>query len=898
MASNGGHGQRRVLVLSLPFEGHINPMLQLAGALHGRGGLSVTVLHTRFNALDPSCNPELSVTVLHTRFNALDASRHPDLAFVEVPDGLTAELAASSNVTRIILAINAAMEGESASPSSPSFRDVLASVVAADGDEGRPPAACLIIDSNLRGAQKAAAGLGLPTLVLRTGSAACLGCYLAYPTLIEKGYLPPKESQLYEPVKELPPLRIRDLFYSKDANLEMVSEVLAKITETVRNSMGVVINTFDDLEPAELKKIHNELGDKFTVVLAAGPLHKLSSMHIGSSLKLRPDQRCIEWLDTQATQSVLYVSFGSLVSLDSDEFLEVACGLERSGQPFLWVVRPDLVRGGFDKACLPDGFERAVEGRGKVIQWAPQQEVLAHHAIGGFWTHNGWNSTLESISEGVPMICRPQLADQPLNTRYMEAVWGVGFELEGKLERGKIEKSIRKLMVEKEGAGMRERAKKLKNKVEGCLKNGGSSQIAIDSVDGGVRRGGGCGERRRVLVFPLPFQGHINPMLHLAGTLHGRGGISVTVLHTRFNAPDPSCNPELAFVEVPDGIPADIIPILNAAIEGVSLSSSPSFRDVLASVVAADADEGQPAASCLIIDSNLRGAQKVATGIGIPTLVLRTGSAASLGCYIAYPTLIEKGYLPRKELPPLRVRDLFYSNNANFEIGVVINTFDELEPVELKKIHRELGDNIAIVLVAGPLHKLCPMNVGSSLNLRTDGSCIKWLDKQAMESVMYVSFGSLASLDSDEFLEVACGLESSGQPFLWVVRPNLVRGGFDNSYLPDGFECAVEGRCKVIEWAPQQEVLAHRAVGGLPTVDQMLNARYVEEVWGVGFELEGKLERDKIKKAVRKLVVEKEGAEMRRRAKELNIKVERCFRKGGSSEIAIDNELMRRTQSE
>jgi UDP:flavonoid glycosyltransferase YjiC (YdhE family) len=108
--------------------------------------------------------------------------------------------------------------------------------------------------------------------------------------------------------------------------------------------------------------------------------------------------------------------------------------------------------------------------------------VLAHRAVGGFWTHSGWNSTLESIGEGVPMICRPQFADQMMNARYVEKIWGVGFELEGELERGKVAKAIRKLMEEEEGAEMRERAKELKKKVADCLEIGGSSQIAIDKL--------------------------------------------------------------------------------------------------------------------------------------------------------------------------------------------------------------------------------------------------------------------------------------------------------------------------------------------------------------------------------------------------------------------------------
>uniref|UniRef100_J3MJN9 Glycosyltransferase n=1 Tax=Oryza brachyantha TaxID=4533 RepID=J3MJN9_ORYBR len=453
-----GAARRRVLFFPLPFQGHISPMFHLAGVLHARG-FAVTVFYPDF-------------------FNAPDPSRHP--AFDFVPDGIPPDVAAAGRVAETILAMNAAMEREGASPS---VREVLTSVIAAD-EVGQPPVACLIIDTHLLAVQKAAAGLGLPTLVLRTGGAACLRCFLAYDMLLEKGYLPPKESHLYEPVKELPPLRVRDLVHTDD---EMVFKILARIAETVRNSKGVVINTFEELEPIELEQLCGELTNNgAATMLAVGPLHKLSSINTGSSLNLRPDQDCIKWLDKQAMGSVLYVSFGSLASLEYGEFMEVAHGLEKSDHPFLWVVRPDLLRGidGFEdrvEEVLLDGFEDRVEGKGKIVQWAPQQEVLAHHAVGGFWTHCGWNSVLESIGEG-PMICMPQFADQIINTRYVQAVWGAGFDLEGKLDREKITKAIRKLMSEKEGAEMKRKVGELKNRVAHCLKSNGSSQIAMDKL--------------------------------------------------------------------------------------------------------------------------------------------------------------------------------------------------------------------------------------------------------------------------------------------------------------------------------------------------------------------------------------------------------------------------------
>lgn len=442
----------------LPFQGHINPMLQLADVLYGRG-LAVTILH--YAGFD----------------NTLDPALRPEFGFVAVPDGVPADVVASGNVVSMIVAMNTAMEA------SVAFRDVLATESVLAG-EGKPRAACLFIDSNLFGAQKAAGELGLPTLALRTGSAACFNCFLAYPMLHQNGYLPPEESQLDTPVKELPPLRVRDLFLSSSADHEMLSKFLARATQATRSYSALVLNTSEALEIDELQKIRDEIDT--AVVLAAGPLHRLSSKTEGTarmsgSVLLHEDRTCIEWLDMQVTGSVLYVSVGSLACMDSGELSEVAWGLANSGQPFLWVVRQDLVPGS-DGPCLPKGFDDAVEGRGRVTPWAPQQEVLAHRAVGGFWTHNGWNSTLESVAEGLPMICRPQFADQMMNARYVDAAWGIGFQLEGELERNKIAETILKLMKGSEGEVMKERARELKKKVASCFESGGSSLLAIDKL--------------------------------------------------------------------------------------------------------------------------------------------------------------------------------------------------------------------------------------------------------------------------------------------------------------------------------------------------------------------------------------------------------------------------------
>ncbi|KAF2294878.1 hypothetical protein GH714_025834 [Hevea brasiliensis] len=184
----------------------------------------------------------------------------------------------------------------------------------------------------------------------------------------------------------------------------------------------------------------------------------------------------------KAPNSVIYVSFGSIAEINEAEFLEIAWGLANSNQPFLWVVRPRLVRGSEWIEPLPDGFQERLGGIGHIVKWAPQKEVLAHPAIGGFWTHNGWNSTLESICEGVPMICHPISGDQKVNARYVTDIWRIGLHLEKKLERGEIERAVKRLIVEADGQEMRKRIMSLKEKVEICLKQGGSSYDSLERL--------------------------------------------------------------------------------------------------------------------------------------------------------------------------------------------------------------------------------------------------------------------------------------------------------------------------------------------------------------------------------------------------------------------------------
>ncbi|PSS34517.1 UDP-glycosyltransferase [Actinidia chinensis var. chinensis] len=436
---------RRLLLFPIPSQGHINPMLQLANILHSTGAFS-------------------SITVIHPHLNSPNPTNHPHFTFLPIPDGLSENEASTRDVVAFLSVLNRNCAGP--------FRDCLAELLAEE--EG---VACLITDAWWLFSQAVADGFGLPRIVLRTGSVASFLGFAALPLLREKGYLPKQDSQLEEPVPELPPLKVKDLPTVTTHNSENFYNLVAAMVKETKSSAGLIWNSFEDLEQSPLTKFRQEFPiPNFSI----GPFHKYFSA--SSTSLLAHDTSSIPWLDTQPPKSVLYVSFGSVVEMGGNEFQEIAWGLADSLQPFLWVVRPGLVRGSKWLEILPNGFMEAIHGRGHIVKWAPQQEVLAHRAVGGFWTHNGWNSTLESICEGVPMICYPCFGDQMGNARYVTDVWRIGIGFESGMERGLMARTIRRLMVEREGEEMRERIMCLKEKAGVSQQEGGSSHHYLESL--------------------------------------------------------------------------------------------------------------------------------------------------------------------------------------------------------------------------------------------------------------------------------------------------------------------------------------------------------------------------------------------------------------------------------
>jgi hypothetical protein len=257
------------------------------------------------------------------------------------------------------------------------------------------------------------------------------------------------------------------------------AELFANIVDGVRavdDCDMVLCNSFHGAEPATFAR--------FPKVIPVGPLRTGEPRRGGVVGHFwRPeDGACASWLDAQEPRSVVYVAFGSFTMFDRRQFRELALGLELSGRPFLWVVRPDTSTGLHDEDYYPVGFLDRVAGRGMVVSWSPQQRVLAHPAVACFVSHCGWNSTMEGVRNGVPFVAWPYFADQFVNQDYICDVWKVGVRAEADDEAGVITKEhiAGRLEEVMSDAGMRERIEALKKVANESVQKEGSSHHNFD----------------------------------------------------------------------------------------------------------------------------------------------------------------------------------------------------------------------------------------------------------------------------------------------------------------------------------------------------------------------------------------------------------------------------------
>ncbi|XP_017257068.2 UDP-glycosyltransferase 72B1 [Daucus carota subsp. sativus] len=267
---------------------------------------------------------------------------------------------------------------------------------------------------------------------------------------------------------------------------------------------GIFVNTWEDLESKSSWQ-NGIKNDPFYKTLPAPPIYPVGPVIKRDEAVAKSDDYIVSWLDNQSPNSVLLVSLGSGGTLTSEQMSELALGLEMSKQKFMWVVRKpndftssgtffNAGRGDDDPlSYLPEGFVERTAGAGLVVPtWAPQVAILRHEATGGFLSHCGWNSTLESLVHGVPMIAWPLYAEQKMNAasliKEIEIAvkpLAVATEAGGKssvVKREEVERVVRLLMESEEGKLMRVKANELKETAAKAFKPGGSSYELVSSI--------------------------------------------------------------------------------------------------------------------------------------------------------------------------------------------------------------------------------------------------------------------------------------------------------------------------------------------------------------------------------------------------------------------------------
>ncbi|MED6161313.1 hypothetical protein PIB30_059588 [Stylosanthes scabra] len=459
-----------VLIFPCPAQGHVNSMLNLAQllALHN---LHVTFLNTEHihNRL--------------TRFSNIESlpARYPTLRFKTIPDGLPEEHPRSGE--RSVEPLQSVkVHGK------PLLRDILV----------QDRVTCLVVDGFFgKLANDLGEEVGVPVIHFRTIGASCFWTYFCVPNLFESSELPiTGEEDMDRTITSIPGmenlLRCRDLpsfcrpTRAKGEPIVPLENIVSETHQTLR-PRAVIFNTFDDLEAPALSQIRR----RFPTVFTVGPLHQhreskaptaTNTMRSSNNSIWEEDTSCMAWLDSQPSRSVIYVSFGSVTTMSRESLMEFWYGLVNSKRRFLWVVRSDMIDAGEGKdESIPGELVEGTKERGLMVGWVPQVEVLAHKSVGAFMSHCGWNSTIESVAAGVPMICWPYFADQQVNSRLVSEYWKVGLDMKDVCDRKVVENMVNEVMLIRKDEFL-ESAEKLAVLARKSVSEGGSSYANLDRL--------------------------------------------------------------------------------------------------------------------------------------------------------------------------------------------------------------------------------------------------------------------------------------------------------------------------------------------------------------------------------------------------------------------------------
>ncbi|KAL5749115.1 hypothetical protein ACOSP7_023718 [Xanthoceras sorbifolium] len=443
---SNGSNNAHVLLVSYPAQGHVAPFMKLSHLLSACGA-KVTLVTTQSK---------------HARI--VDQEQGP-VSIVSVPDGLESE-DDRKDVTKLSQSIIRVM---------PAYVEELIKKINQNEEQGDQKITCVVADSLCGWALELAGKFGIKRAMFFTAAPGSLALTLHIPKLIQAGIInldgAVRKNDNVELSPNLPTLSPAEFMWNNPGHpslQKIMFEYVKSVNQTVELSDWVLCNWFQGLDPSADHLLPN--------IIPVGPLlaNGKPSGNFWSE-----DLTCLSWLDRQPPGSVIYAAFGSTSVFSQHQFNELALGLELVGRPFLWVVRPDLSNGNSND--YPNGFTQSVANIGRMVQWAPQEKVLAHPSLACYLTHCGWNSTMEGLSMGVPFLCWPYCADQFYNKSCICEDWKVGLCLSkdenGIITRHEIKKKVEELLS---SDGIRKNALNMKALAQESVSPGGSSSKSLE----------------------------------------------------------------------------------------------------------------------------------------------------------------------------------------------------------------------------------------------------------------------------------------------------------------------------------------------------------------------------------------------------------------------------------
>ncbi|KAM7256751.1 hypothetical protein ACFE04_012492 [Oxalis oulophora] len=440
-----------VVAIPYPGRGHVNPMINLCTHLTLK-------------------NPNILITFILTEewLSLISSYAKPaNIRYATIPNVIPSEQGRAENFQEFLEAVFTKMEAP--------FERLL------DGlDE---PVNAIIADTYLRWVVDVGNRRNVPVVSLWTMSASVFAVFQHFDLIVRNGHFPAELSERGDEkvdyIPGLPPTRLVDFPTIFHGQVQEIMKLALACIPPVAKAQYLLFTSFYELEPQVIDALKSEFSFPVYSVGPTIPNFESKDSPYGTT-DSQKGPNYLDWLDSQPNGSVLYVSLGSFLSVSGAQMDEIVAGIQNSGVRYLWVSRDDTLR--FNEG--PNGNE----GRGMVVPWCDQLRVLQHSSVGAFWSHCGFNSTLEAVYSGVPVLAFPIFWDQVPNSKNIEDDWKVGWRVKKKAGdelaiREEISELVKRFMDlnNEETREIRQRAKEYREKCLQAIGKGGSTDANLDA---------------------------------------------------------------------------------------------------------------------------------------------------------------------------------------------------------------------------------------------------------------------------------------------------------------------------------------------------------------------------------------------------------------------------------